>query len=423
MTKCLFLCSQAAKAAAEGAAKTADEADAATHEVKQEKVKKTAHITKTAHSFQSCYSQRAALLARAQDESVEGTGTMVDESATQGTKICVDYEPCKKTVGCSRMCPAGKKHRGACVVDGKMVKPDTMQTDTAPRSRNVKVKAGSKNVGIYGNPGGTILRAVYVLSLLVPVAAKLTSSLHWIVSKGQAIDGHMIYLDGNGAPTGFHPFWRDPGTKWQLLSDGDGLYWIVSKGQAIDDRMLYLDSNGVGFHPFWRDPGTKWQLVSDGDGLYWIVSKGQAVDNYMIYIDGNGVPIGFHPFWRDPVTKWQLVSDEQWPPSPPPPSPSPSPSPPPSPTTSEIIAGHTAGGAPAPSPPASPPATAITAEGSAKVLGSAELVGIIAGVVAAVAGLVAAIYKYRGDQLRHKEHMATIELANKMTDHRKSTQE
>ena len=379
MTKCLFLCSQAAKAAAEGAAKTADEADAATHEVKQEKVKKTAHITKTAHSFQSCYSQRAALLARAQDESVEGTGTMVDESATQGTKICVDYEPCKKTVGCSRMCPAGKKHRGACVVDGKMVKPDTMQTDTAPRSRNVKVKAGSKNVGIYGNPGGTILRAVYVLSLLVPVAAKLTSSLHWIVSKGQAIDGHMIYLDGNGAPTGFHPFWRDPGTKWQL--------------------------------------------VSDGDGLYWIVSKGQAVDNYMIYIDGNGVPIGFHPFWRDPVTKWQLVSDEQWPPSPPPPSPSPSPSPPPSPTTSEIIAGHTAGGAPAPSPPASPPATAITAEGSAKVLGSAELVGIIAGVVAAVAGLVAAIYKYRGDQLRHKEHMATIELANKMTDHRKSTQE
>ena len=379
MTKCLFLCSQAAKAAAEGAAKTADEADAATHEVKQEKVKKTAHITKTAHSFQSCYSQRAALLARAQDESVEGTGTMVDESATQGTKICVDYEPCKKTVGCSRMCPAGKKHRGACVVDGKMVKPDTMQTDTAPRSRNVKVKAGSKNVGIYGNPGGTILRAVYVLSLLVPVAAKLTSSLHWIVSKGQAIDGHMIYLDGNGAPTGFHPFWRDPGTKWQLLSDGDGLYWIVSKGQAVD--------------------------------------------NYMIYIDGNGVPIGFHPFWRDPVTKWQLVSDEQWPPSPPPPSPSPSPSPPPSPTTSEIIAGHTAGGAPAPSPPASPPATAITAEGSAKVLGSAELVGIIAGVVAAVAGLVAAIYKYRGDQLRHKEHMATIELANKMTDHRKSTQE
>ena len=79
----------------------------------------------------------------------------------------------------------------------------------APRSRNVKVKAGSKIVGIYGKPGG-ILRAVYLLSLLVPVAARLTSSLHWIVSKGQAIDGHMIYLDGNGAPTGFHPFWRDP---------------------------------------------------------------------------------------------------------------------------------------------------------------------------------------------------------------------
>ena len=46
MTKCLFLCSQAAKAAAEGAAKTADEADAATHEVKQEKVKKTTQHTK-----------------------------------------------------------------------------------------------------------------------------------------------------------------------------------------------------------------------------------------------------------------------------------------------------------------------------------------------------------------------------------------
>ena len=42
----------------------------------------------------------------------------------------------------------------------------------APRSRNVKVKAGSKIVGIYGKPGG-ILRAVYLLSLLVPVAARL----------------------------------------------------------------------------------------------------------------------------------------------------------------------------------------------------------------------------------------------------------
>ena len=51
MTKCLFLCSQAAKAAAEGVAKTADEAHAATHDVKKEKVKKTAQHTKTAHSF------------------------------------------------------------------------------------------------------------------------------------------------------------------------------------------------------------------------------------------------------------------------------------------------------------------------------------------------------------------------------------
>ena len=69
------------------------------------------------------------MLACVQDESVEGTGTMVDESATQDTKICVDYEPCKKTVGCSRMCPAGKRHRGMCVVGGKALKPDKMQTE------------------------------------------------------------------------------------------------------------------------------------------------------------------------------------------------------------------------------------------------------------------------------------------------------
>lgn len=35
----------------------------------------------------------------------------------------------KKTEGCSRMCPIGKKHRGACVVGGKMLKEDQMQTD------------------------------------------------------------------------------------------------------------------------------------------------------------------------------------------------------------------------------------------------------------------------------------------------------
>ena len=43
----MYPCLQAAKAAAEDAAKTADEADAATHEVKQEKVR----IQHTAHSF------------------------------------------------------------------------------------------------------------------------------------------------------------------------------------------------------------------------------------------------------------------------------------------------------------------------------------------------------------------------------------
>ena len=70
------------------------------------------------------------MLACVQDESVEGTGTMADEPATQSTKICVDYEPCKKTEGCSRLCPAGQRHRGMCKVDGKMIKPDKMQTDT-----------------------------------------------------------------------------------------------------------------------------------------------------------------------------------------------------------------------------------------------------------------------------------------------------
>ena len=61
---------------------------------------------------------------------------MVDESATQDTKICVDYEPCKKTEGCSRLCPAGQRHRGMCKVDGKMVKPDKMQTeDDEPKAK------------------------------------------------------------------------------------------------------------------------------------------------------------------------------------------------------------------------------------------------------------------------------------------------
>ena len=30
---------------------------------------------------------------------------------------------------CSKMCPVGKKHRGVCVVNGKMLKPDRMRTD------------------------------------------------------------------------------------------------------------------------------------------------------------------------------------------------------------------------------------------------------------------------------------------------------
>ena len=38
-------------------------------------------------------------------------------------------EPCKKTPCCTKPCPNGQKHRGACMVNGKMRKPDKMQTD------------------------------------------------------------------------------------------------------------------------------------------------------------------------------------------------------------------------------------------------------------------------------------------------------
>ena len=122
-------CSQAAKAAAEGEAKTADEADAVTHEVKQEKVEKIAQCHKNRTPLQFCCSHRVALLTRVQGETAEGTEKKADAENTQDAKICVDYEPCKKTEGCSRLCPIGQKHRGACVVGGKMLKPDKMQTD------------------------------------------------------------------------------------------------------------------------------------------------------------------------------------------------------------------------------------------------------------------------------------------------------
>ena len=125
----MYPCSQAAKAAAEDAAKVADEPEPTGDVVKQEKVKKKAQPYKNRTPLQSCCSQRAALLACAQDQPTETTANTADKANTQSTKICVDYEPCKKTVGCSRMCPAGKKHRGACVVNGKMLKPDKMQTD------------------------------------------------------------------------------------------------------------------------------------------------------------------------------------------------------------------------------------------------------------------------------------------------------
>ena len=90
---------------------------------------KTAQPYKNRTPLQSCCSQRAALLACAQDQPTETKEKKTDAANTQDAKICVDYEPCKKTVGCSRMCPAGKKHRGACVVNGKMLKPDKMQTE------------------------------------------------------------------------------------------------------------------------------------------------------------------------------------------------------------------------------------------------------------------------------------------------------
>jgi hypothetical protein len=138
----LFPCSQAAKAAAEDAANTADEADAATH---KEKVKKTAQSHKNRTQLQSCCSQRAALLACVQGETAEGTEKKAEESVPQDTKICVEFEPCKKTVGCSRLCPVGKRHRGMCKVDGKMVKPDKMQTDMQTDTDD-EPKAGADHV-------------------------------------------------------------------------------------------------------------------------------------------------------------------------------------------------------------------------------------------------------------------------------------
>ena len=125
----MYPCSQAAKAAAEDAAKAVDEAEPKGDVVKQEKVKKTAQPYKNRTPLQSCCSQRAALLACAQDQPTETTANTADKANTQSTKICVDYEPCKKTVGCSRMCPKGQKHRGMCVVGGKALKPDKMQTE------------------------------------------------------------------------------------------------------------------------------------------------------------------------------------------------------------------------------------------------------------------------------------------------------
>ena len=99
---------EAAKAAAEGVAKAAEDADAATHEVKKEKVRKQHNLTKTAHRFNPAAHRAFALLACVQDESSETTEKKADAANTQDAKICVDYEPCKKTEGCSRMCLIGR---------------------------------------------------------------------------------------------------------------------------------------------------------------------------------------------------------------------------------------------------------------------------------------------------------------------------
>lgn len=66
---------------------------------------------------------------RVQGETADGAEVKVEEPIPQDTNIGVEFEPCKKMVGCERMCPVGKKHRGMCKVNGKMVKPDKMQTD------------------------------------------------------------------------------------------------------------------------------------------------------------------------------------------------------------------------------------------------------------------------------------------------------
>jgi len=50
-------------------------------------------------------------------------------SWTGNPKFGIDHEACKKTEGCTRNCPMKQKHRGACVVNGKSLKPDKMQTD------------------------------------------------------------------------------------------------------------------------------------------------------------------------------------------------------------------------------------------------------------------------------------------------------
>jgi hypothetical protein len=49
-------------------------------------------------------------------------------SWTGNPKFGIDYEACTKTEGCSRKCPMGQKHVGMCVVNGKALKPDKMQT-------------------------------------------------------------------------------------------------------------------------------------------------------------------------------------------------------------------------------------------------------------------------------------------------------
>jgi len=149
---------------------------------------------------------------------------------------------------------------------------------------------------------------------------------------------------------------------------------------------------------------------SEVAGGYHVTTSTDTHGSHLAWLYGTDVQAAWHPNHA-----YQCWGQSASSPSPaisspsPPPSPLMHSSPPPPSAPSPLM--HSS------PPPPSAPATAITAGG----IGNAGLIGIIAGAVAAIAGMVAAIYKYRSDKLRHEQHMATIALANRMTDHSQST--